>query len=406
MNPAVPSNHELDSRRRDRLESIGLMAGCVAHDLGNLLTPLVAYPDLIRRDLPAGSRGTELLAIMDDTIADVVRINQQMAMMSMRAGTEDKTYCPVDAIKRVAALIAESVVPDGVQIQTELAGDIGSLKGNPEQMVRVIYNLCQNALDAIEDAGHLRITARGVSLQSAPAGVDHVEPGEYAHISVSDTGCGIDPDIAHRIYEPFFTTKTTGPRRGSGLGLSIVRDIVRDYDGYLSFDSTPDKGTTFDIYLPLTSTPPPGGDRARATQSSMREETRAEPKAVEPGVIIVDDEENIRRIFGMVLASAFPRATIDTASNGEEAIHACRDRAYDVIIMDLRMPIMDGREAFCEIEALSSERSQKMPAFVFCTGFAPPDVIKQIVQDGSRHCLLSKPVRSEVLIKQVASRLA
>jgi CheY-like chemotaxis protein len=181
---------------------------------------------------------------------------------------------------------------------------------------------------------------------------------------------------------------------------------MNDYGGYITVDTDPSKGTTFELYFPasesVATTDPP--DSGQAGQSVPEPESSAGQNGMRD-LIIVDDEEHIRRIFRLVLSSAFPDARIDTAVNGREAVDACRQHHYNVVVMDLRMPVMDGREAFSEIQSLYRKSTECMPSFVFCTGFAPPNVIQEIVGKNDDHCLLSKPVRSELLVSRVRTRL-
>lgn len=397
---------ETESQRDEalarRLEEIGRLADRVAHDLSNLLTPLIAYPDLVRRDLPEGSRGLELLQIMEDTIRDVARINQQMLTLSTRASNEKHDFSVCATVNRLLTLIQEGSLPGGIEIEAHLDDESDTVRGNPEQILRVIQNLCQNSIDAMEGSGRLTVTVDSGHVESLPGA--HVKPGDYVHVAVRDTGPGIASEILERIYEPFFTTKRDDALRGSGLGLSIVRDIMRDYRGYITVTTKVGEGTTFELYFPAADTaevPKPATSTAPAESPGESDGTANG----ERDLIIVDDEEHIRRIFRLVLSSAFPSVRIDTATNGKEAVDACRRNHYNVVVMDLRMPVMDGREAFGEIQSLYSESKEKMPSFVFCTGFAPPDVIQEIVGGTDEHCLLSKPVRSEVLVSRVRSRL-
>ena len=391
-----------------RLAEIGHLAGRVAHDISNLLTPLTAYPELVRRDLPAGSRGRELLGIMEDTIRDITRINQQMLTLSTRASTEKHDFSVSATITRLLTLIREgNDIPEGIEIVSDLCEGADTVHGDPEQVLRVTQNLCQNAFAAMNGDGRLSISVRPCELNSLPDPNVTATPGPYVHVAVSDTGTGIDPEIMKRIFEPFFTTKRESPQRGSGLGLSIVRDIMNDYEGYVSVATEASNGTTFDLYFPAAARTPTPDPAATESKSMAAPLSSAEDAGLNGAIdlIIVDDEPHIRTIFRLVLSSAFPQARIDTAANGREAVEACRRTHYNVVVMDLRMPVMDGREAFGQIQSLYQETKKKMPAFIFCTGFAPPDVIKEIVGDDDEHCLLSKPLRSEALVSRVRSRL-
>ena len=514
--------------RAERLEMAGTLAGQIAHDFNNLLTPLLAYPELIRREIPDNAVVTEYLDIMEKTASDMSRLTQQLLSLSRRGQIGNDVFNINTLIEQVVTLM-QSVMPAGVDVEFELADNLLAVKGSKDQLRRVIENLCQNAVDAMGESGRLRFRTSNVYLD-APVGVyGNVNVGEYVKIDVSDSGSGIDPTIRDKIFDPFFTTKRTARQRGSGLGLSIVHGIVRDHGGYVDLESTVGRGTTFYIYLPISRLPinktvadtlPHGTERVlivdddapqvqvlvslldvlgyKATGAHSGEEavrlvrdekrefdlvildmileggmdgldTFAELRKIRPRlkavlisgftkaarniaraqqmgagaylrkpltidrvarvvrneldakvsasgdvsamgsggrrILIVDDEQMIRRLFGMIIQSEFNDVVIDQSENGADAIKAFREGRHDVIIMDLQMPICDGREAFAGISRYCTEKGWPVPAVVFCTGFSPPESLNSIVGDGSKHGLLRKPVKADALLAAMRQRL-
>ena len=180
----------------------------------------------------------------------------------------------------------------------------------------------------------------------------------------------------------------------------MVFRIIQGHRGFIDFSSTPGKGTTFEICIPVAVSNPvtvPDVAEAKVPEGLVRcDPTR---------VLVVDDEKTILRLFQMILSSALTGRVIDTAVNGEEGVKTFVAGHHGVIVMDLHMPVMDGQAAFSKIFNYCKTHNWEMPSVVFCTGFAPPDSIRDVLGDGSKHCLLSKPVSGESLVNVVTGRL-
>lgn len=516
---------EAQIMRAERLETAGVVAGQIAHDFNNLLTPLLAYPALIRQEIPKGSKGHEYLAVIEKTTEDMSHLTDQLLSLSRRGRFTQEVFNVNDVVKQVISLM-QNVMPANITVKVSTAGDLLPVKGGREQILRVLQNLCQNAVDAMaEKGGELRVSTENVFLDAPVGHYESVEIGEYVKVNVEDTGIGIPDEIKDKIFYPFFTTKKASKRRGSGLGLSIVHGIVKDHHGYIDLESTVGKGTTFLLYIPITreqkvekeSAEVRGGSEsilivdddlfqvqvmmhllgslrykvAAATSGEEALKVLAEPGAsfdlaivdivMGPGmdgletfkqmrqkhpsmsvmfvsgfervkgkittaqslgggpcirkpltvekigravrteldtrakiatkastggsVLIVDDEEQIRKLFHMVISTEVPGTRVDTASDGFQAVEAFRSNQYSVIVMDLYMPVMDGRQAYEEIDKLCKKNGWPLPVFIFCTGFKLPDVFLNIVGEGRRHRLLRKPVRGEALIQAVRQHL-
>jgi CheY-like chemotaxis protein/nitrogen-specific signal transduction histidine kinase len=516
------------------------MLGQIAHDFNNLLTPLLAYPDLIKRDLPEGCRGRELLDVLRKTAEDMAHISQQLLAMSGRAHHKKAIVHVNNTVKHVLTRLADDSATNDVEIVTELAPDLFDVKGSPEQIIQVVQNLCRNALDALENAGRILVKTENVYIDTSVGSYNKVGVGEYVRLSVADNGAGIPDHVKDQIFEPFFTTRRASKKRGSGLGLTIIQSIARDLDGIVDFETTLGKGTTFSIYLPVyreevavadpkvTPTAQTGetvlivDDDARQreviselfTQNGYQTTGRSSGEAavqymsgcatnnsntsverfpdlivmdviMEPGIngreackrimefhpkqrvimvsgyygpedapppetvrtvtyvskpltwgkisealkeldesgepmpserddlvpcnsgriLIVDDEEGIRKLFHMLVSAAFPKSQIDLAPNGADAVESFRAKHHAVVLMDLRMPVMDGREAFMKIQALCEHSRWQRPSVIFCTGFAPPSAIQEIVRAQAGHSLLTKPISGDDLIGAVKKRL-
>lgn len=401
-----------------RIETAATVAGQIAHDFDNLLTPLSAYPELIRKDLPEKCRGRELLDIMEQTARDMCKITRQLLVLSKRGQHKMAPFNINEVAAHVAGLLHDHAAERNIEIRTNLAGDPFAINGVPEQMLRVVQNLCQNAIDAIDGRGQIDVVTKNVHVDSPREFDGRLEAGDYVELKVSDNGSGIPGDVIEKIFDPFFTTRRTSKNRGSGLGLSVVRAVVDDHNGTILVDSTIGKGTTFTLYFPACRPEPQGVKEVGARQCPSREqmsgvqsgETAAVPRRVVPRnadkILVVDDEQAIRKLFRMILSDAFPKADITLAENGADAVASFQDAHHAVIVMDLKMPILSGEAAFEKIRDHCLANNWEQPRVVFCTGFAPPDVVRNIVAGGGGHSILPKPVSGDALVSAVGANLS
>ena len=389
----------------DRLAVVSGIIGTIAHDFNNLLTPFLAYPQLIKSDLPENASSHALLDVMEKTAKDMVHINQQLMDLSSR--NEIELY-PVDVNEIVSSVISQlhtnGLITPGMSLHSVLPANLVRVPGNIDCLIRAIYNICLNAVEAIASDGKLEVRTEVIHVEEgcSAAGMTR-KKGEYVRIAVSDNGPGIPEDVRGQIFNPFFTTKKGGNRRGSGLGLSVTFRIIRNHKGFIDFESKPGHGASFFLYLPIDS--PVEESKQSDIKLSIHDGSPSNMVCDKNKILLVDDEKTILKLFQMILSSGMPGYTIDVANNGLEAVESFSIGHHAVLIMDLHMPVMDGQAAFFKIEHLCKENNWEMPSVVFCTGFAPPDSIRGVLDAGSRHCLLSKPVSGETIIEAVKSRL-
>ena len=393
-----------------QFKALGVIISRIAHDFNNLVTPLLAYPPLIRKDLAEGSQGHELLDILEKTAEDMVHINSQLLALSMRGKVERQT-CSLNTIVNnlIASLTNESAM-EGITIESDLAEDLVEINVSHDHVLSALQNLCHNATEAMEVGGRLVIKTKNVRLDSprtSSCGLP-IEAGNYVELSVTENGKGIPEEIRDRIFELFVSTKKGTSKRGAGLGLSIVHRIMTEYGGHIDCQSTPGKETTFTLRFPasahnaVTSTSFNTSQDAGATEKNRVQTVTPRDKG---RILIVDDEKAIQRTFKVILSYELPEHKIDVADNGAEAVEAFGPEHHALLIMDLHMPVMSGQAAFSKIEQICKSRNWEMPSIVFCTGFAHPDMVKRVVDTNPLHCLLSKPVTSQTLLETVKSRL-
>lgn len=328
-----------------RLESLGVLAGGVAHDFNNLLMAIQGNADLALCDLPSESPARRPLC-------EVLRASQSAADLCRQiltyAGRGRLDLQPVDLSELVPEIgrMLEVSVSHKARLQVCLEPDLPPVLGDPTQLRQILMNLILNASEAMaERGGEIRVSIAATSCGRAELGAallgESCAPGQYLVLEVSDTGCGMDAETVRRIFEPFFSTKTLG----RGLGLAAVLGIVRGHRGALRVDSEPGQGTRFRVFLPVL-----GGPLALARPTSASPGAPAAPRA--GTVLVVDDEDLLRTLLRETLERQGFR--VISAEDGATALQRFRETPdVDLVLLDLRMPRMDGVETCREIRRLS-----------------------------------------------------
>ncbi len=317
--------------RAQRMESIGTLASGIAHDLNNVLAPILLSIELLKLDAEDAETRETLETIEDSARrgADMVR-----QVLSFARGVESARVA-LD-VKRVATDVGRVVrdtFPKNITLRNDLPDDLWPLLGDPTQIHQVLLNLFVNARDAMPDGGTLRLDAANVSIDEHYAELSgQAEPGPYVRLSVIDTGEGMPPGVVQQVFDPFFTTKEVG--KGTGLGLSTVAAIVRGHDGFVNVYSEPGRGTTFRVYLPA------GGTDGESL--APRPPEAELPRGNEELILVVDDEASVRDITRQTLEAFGYRVLTATDGADAVALYGRRGDDVDLVLTDLMMPIMDG----------------------------------------------------------------
>ena len=329
--------------RAQRMESIGMLSGGIAHDLNNVLAPIVMAAQLLRLH-HADAESVKLLGTIETSAQRGAELVRQVLTFGRGIEGQHLLVHPKTLLRDVERLLVDTV-GKSIEVTSRLEPDLWPVPGDPTQLHQVLMNLSINARDAMPHGGQLILSARNIRIDEQYAAMSpELRPGLFVLFEVQDTGAGIAPEIQPRIFEPFFTTKQPG--KGTGLGLSTARTIVKNHNGFLSFESEPGRGTTFRMHLPA---------------SAEAVETRAAPALAPPPrgngeiVLVVDDEASILSITSHALEMFGYEAM--TASNGAEALalFAQKRRKIAVVLTDMAMPVLDGAALIYALRKIDPE---------------------------------------------------
>jgi PAS domain S-box-containing protein len=365
--------------RAQRMESIGTLAGGIAHDLNNVLAPLLISIHLLK-DKIADAEGHDLLAMLETNVnrgSDLVK-----QVLAFGRGIEgERVQVQLKHIARNMKQIVQETFPKSVRLQMDVARDLWLISGDATQIEQVLLNLCVNARDAMPEGGKLSLDLENQILDERYAAANlEAKPGRYVVVTVADTGQGIPREIQERIFEPFFTTKEQG--KGTGLGLSTSLAIVKGHGGFIHCYSEPGKGSTFKVYLPADAS----ANAAPAPAAPPRL-----PRGGNELVLVVDDEEPIRNIARQILERFGYRAL--PAANGAEAVALYRARGPEIaaVLTDMAMPVMDGATAIAALKAIN-------PGVKIIGSSGLDSGVK--TDAGIRH-FIRKPYTAEVLLNEL-----
>jgi two-component system cell cycle sensor histidine kinase/response regulator CckA len=320
-----------------KMEAVGTLAGGIAHDFNNLLQAITGYSELLMGGKNQKDPEFDDLKRIYDSSKRGADLVKSLLLFSRKVQPELR---PVDLnheIVEVQKLLSHTIAKT-IKIDLRLSGKLESVLGDTSQIGQVLMNLCVNARDAMPDGGTLTIETTNVQLDKDYCAVHPEEkPGPYVLLAVSDTGQGMDKETLSQIFDPFFTTKGVG--KGTGLGLATVFGIVKQHGGQITCYSEPGQGTTFKIFFP-------------AIQTEKTSETQIQDAPIQRGtetILLVDDEESLRKVNSRLLYKYGYRVIM--ASNGKEAleIYQREGESISLIILDLIMPVMDGRKCLEEI---------------------------------------------------------
>jgi two-component system, cell cycle sensor histidine kinase and response regulator CckA len=379
-----------DSRRaqdeafaRQTLESVGTLASGIAHDFNNLLGAVLAQADLALAELADGSRPEEELQRIREVAIRGAEIVRQLMIYAGKE-SESSEMLDVSRIVREMLTLLRVSVSKNVVLETDLSDDLPSIRGNPSQLRRITLNLVTNASEAMgHRGGTIRLsTARVVPGRTAEK-LPGVAEGDYLSLEVADNGSGMPPTIQARVFDPFFTTKSAG----RGLGLAVVQGIVRSLQGTIHLLSDPDKGTTFQILLPIAET------AAKANAEPIQPAEEASPALHESTVLIVEDEDRLRSaVVKLLRKSGFHVLEAGDGSAAIDLLHA-KGSEIDIVLLDMTIP---GRSS----QDVVAEAAQAWPGIkVFLTSAYSEEMITANMSAPTIRGFIRKPFQHGDLVQ-------
>lgn len=378
-------------RHYQKLTTIGTLAGGIAHEFNNLLTPILGYTEFLKEQMGTGSEYYQDIEEIHKAGVRAKEIVEQILPFS-RKETDTAGYRPInlDTVVRDAAKMIGLIMPSNIQFDGCLDDKNANVFGNATQLHQVLLNLYSNAIHSMEErGGTLTVNTRRLRMEQLPEEYRGIAGPEYVEILVEDTGCGMEEEILHQIFNPFFTTKAAG--EGTGLGLSVVQDILISHEGFLRVESEPGKGSRFYLYLPVS-----GG--IVSMQAAVAETKRESVDGI--SVLLVDDEDRIIRYMKKRLERKGYR--VDGYVNPMEALDAIvqNPERWNVAVVDYMMPQLKGT-------TLAQRMKIQKPdmGIVMITGLVESDAL-QMRQAGVVGEILLKPVNFDELTAAIEKAAA
>ncbi|MBM9537065.1 hybrid sensor histidine kinase/response regulator [Desulfobulbus alkaliphilus] len=352
-----------------KMEALGLLAGGVAHDLNNVLSGIVSYPDLLLLQLPKESPYRKSLVTIRDSGQRAAAIVQDLLAMARRGVTSMEVLNLNQLVRDYLASPEHEQLRQqytNTVMDSDLDPELLDVKGSAAHLRKALMNLVSNAVESQPDGGRVLIRTSNRYLDRPVSGYEQVAPGEYVVLEVRDQGPGISAADLKRIFEPFYTKKVMG-RSGTGLGMTVVWGIVQDHQGSIDIHSVVGGGTAMELYLPITRDEPVQGDGPQPIALYQGNQER---------VLVVDDVREQREIAtGMLEHLGYQVASV---ASGEEAVAWLRERSVDVLVLDMIMdPGMDGLDTYKEVCALHP--GQKA---VIASGFAENERVEEALRSG------------------------
>jgi PAS domain S-box-containing protein len=373
--------------RAQRMENIGALASGIAHDLNNILTPLLVSVQVLKEKI-ADADGMRLLAALEANCQRGAGLVKQVLTFGRGMEGERVLLNPKHIAREIEQIVHETF-PKSVVFELHCQPGLWTMIGNATQLHQVLLNLSVNARDAMPNGGRLSIQMANLMVEEAYAAKKlEARPGPYVVITVSDTGEGIPQEIQEKIFDPFFTTKAPG--KGTGLGLSTTLAIVKSHNGFVNCYSEPGKGAVFKVYFPAN--PVPAAVEKPASDSRL-------PRGHNELVLVVDDEEPILNLAQNLLERFGYRVLL--SENGVEAValYAHRQKEIAVVITDMVMPVMDGPATVAAIKAMNPNIK-----IIGSSGLTSQGGLAKAENIGIRY-FIPKPYTAETMLKVVAEAL-
>jgi len=388
----ITESLQMEARLRQlhKMEAVGVLAGGIAHDFNNILFPILGYAELA--DLKVSPDDPVTSSYLQKIIQGALRakdMTSQLLSFSQQLPTKKYSFRPHLVVKEALGVLQTSL-PENVAMEAEIYQDCGTILADPTQYYQVVMNLCTNALQAMgATGGVLRVCLKREAIGEGDGRISDagLVPGDYIVLGVSDTGCGMESGAMKRIFDPYFTTRETG--KGSGLGLSVVHGIVKNYRGGITVESEPGKGTSFSVYFPGVA------DKPVKVKEAL-------PVAPLPGlerIVVVDDETMITSLFQAILNKFGYQSSLFNDNNEALDFITQQPEAIDLLITDMTMPQLNGLDLSLKARAIRPD----LP-IILCTGYSDL-VSEERTQELGINVFLMKPFSIDDLFSAMRKAL-
>jgi len=367
-----------------KMEAIGRLAGGISHDFNNLLSVIMGNIELL-------SDATNLTSAQQHCSEEVMEAARRAAQLTRQLLAFSRKQVPEPKVVDLNPLISDltkllrRLIGEDVQMVTELTPSLAAVRVDPAQIEQIVMNLATNARDAMPNGG--RLTIRTAETELGAEEISHhpyARPGRYVHLSVSDTGTGINKELQGRLFESLFTTKEE--KRGTPLGLAMVYEIVKQSGGYVSASSEPGAGTAFEIYLPVVDQP--------AASLLPRPAVRPENPQGTETILLLEDDEPLRKVAHEFLAGS--GYNVLDAGGGDQAVDIAQQYAgpISLVVSDVILPEISGPEVVAKLQAIHSEMKA-----LYISGYADAPLLRELIE--RRAVLMQKPLSRSELLKTV-----
>ena len=367
-------------RQSQKLEAVGQLAGGIAHEFNNLLQAIGGHTGFAMEGLSSGDQRYQDLLQVRKAADRAAVLTRQLLGFGRRQMLERKNVDPNSVVADLGKMV-RPVIGDHIELDLTLGENVGTVLADPGELQQVLLNLCLNARDAMPSGGKILIRTQNVVLRTTVStSATDLAPGRYAVLSVTDTGCGMTPEVKERIFEPFFTTKKIG--EGTGLGLATIYGIVQQHEGTVHAYSEPGRGTTFKIYLPTVDV---------AADADSHQQNTEVPGGTET-ILVAEDEPMVRELTVRVLRRAGYR--VFDASDGEEAWSVYQENREGIalLMLDAVMPGLTGHGVYDRVKAANQDVK-----VLFCTGYDPKTARSSFIKQENLR-LIQKPFDPAALL--------
>jgi PAS domain S-box-containing protein len=383
----ITERKKLEARviHAQRIDSIGKLAGGVAHDFNNILTSILGSTSIMKRKMKAKDQWYKFVDIIETAAKRGSGLTRQLLTFARKSTVQFRPVIVNDIVEETVRLFERSV-DKTIEIHSNLTREVCLINGDDGQISQALLNLLINARDAMPEGGLLTVSTAKTNFDRNHSGIGESRTGDYVVATIADTGTGMDRRTQQHIFEPFYTTKDQG--KGTGLGLAVVYGVVNAHNGFITLQSEPGVGSQFALHFPLLA----GTDSSRRTPPAGRL-----PRGKE-SVLVVDDELDVREVIGGMLNDLGYKVT--KVESGKKALDLYKKKKrFDVVVLDMNMPVMGGKETFAKLKAIDPHTR-----VIISTGYSNRTLELSPLRDEA-NAILQKPYQMEELSRTMRSVL-